>query len=965
MNTLSQSTPHWRDDDTLAGGGEMGDLMRRHNWAVSPLGAVAQWPQSLRTAVSICLASRFPIILFWGPELRQFYNDAYRPMLGMNKHPQALAQRAADCWPEIWDVIGPMLRSVLALGEATWSENQLLLMDRNGYVEETYFTFSYSPIRDEAGEIGGVFCAVTETTREIMSERRLRTLRALAASTPEAHSPEGVCQIAAAILADNAADLPFALLYLLNDEGTYARLAGAAGIQQGTALSPGNVFLAHPSAAWPPLRVIESGEPVLLDSVARNDSLQQDEVAVPTSAFILPVTRAGETQPYGFLVAGISPLLRLDEDYRGFLDLVAGQVATACASARTYQDARERAEALAELDRAKTAFFSNISHEFRTPLTLLLGPLESLLLESEPPLTPAQREQVEMVRRNGLRQLATIIEAMTDMVTVYNSEGSIILTNGATRTFNELLGFAVAGHQPLDQRLHQYRISDKQGRPFPHEDATIQRILQGEVLSSANAGELEVTLPAGRLVSLSITGAPIRDEQGTIQGGVVISRDVTERRALERRTREALKTLLAMAAAAVQYPATELSDVSAASENKVAQRLLSLTCELLGCQAASILTLHPLTELFQPVAIVGLAEDVVGEIREYLAAADIERLRRGEAVIFDLPKTAASGMPTYGIHTVLGAPMSIGETLIGFLSIDYDNVAHRFPLREEMALITAIGKLAALVIERERLLAERAEAKARALGLQETNRRMDEFMSMAGHELTPPLTVIQGNLQLAQRRVMSLARLEGKEPVERADTIDLLLQLLTRAERQVQLQNRLLSDLLDVSRVQTNQLELRMAPANLTTIVLETVEDLRQVHPSRTIETAIPPALEVPVIIDAERIGQVVTNYLTNALKYSQASRPVRVSLEIDAHMARVAVSDEGPGLSRREQERIWERFYRVPGIEVMSGSGVGLGLGLHISQAIIEHQGGQVGIESKKGAGSTFWFTLPWAEHL
>ncbi len=123
MNTLSQSTPHWRDDDTLAGGGEMGDLMRRHNWADSPLGAVSHWPQSLCTAVSICLASRFPIVLFWGPELRQCYNDTYRPILGMNKHPRALAQRAEDCWPEIWDVIGPMLRSVLALGAAGCTTN--------------------------------------------------------------------------------------------------------------------------------------------------------------------------------------------------------------------------------------------------------------------------------------------------------------------------------------------------------------------------------------------------------------------------------------------------------------------------------------------------------------------------------------------------------------------------------------------------------------------------------------------------------------------------------------------------------------------------------------------------------------------------------------------------------------------------------------------------------------------------
>lgn len=147
-------------EHVLAGGGEMGQFMREQDWAATPLGPVSSWPQSLRTAVSICLASHFPMLIWWGPEFVKLYNDAYRPMLG-TKHPQALGQRGKDCWPEIWDIIGPMLEGVLARGEATWSENQLLPLERNGYTEECYFTFSYSPIRVESGGIGGVFTAVT------------------------------------------------------------------------------------------------------------------------------------------------------------------------------------------------------------------------------------------------------------------------------------------------------------------------------------------------------------------------------------------------------------------------------------------------------------------------------------------------------------------------------------------------------------------------------------------------------------------------------------------------------------------------------------------------------------------------------------------------------------------------------------------------------------------------------------
>src|SRR5579871_2506009 len=215
MDTISYHSSFLESNSTLAGGGEMGRLMREHDWAATPLGSVETWPQSLRTAVSICLASHFPMLIWWGPDLVKLYNDAYCPML-LRKHPKALGQRGRECWPEIWDIIGPMLEGVLTRGEATWSENQLLPLERNGFAEECYFTLSYSPIRDESGGVGGVFTAVTETTRQVLGERRLRILRELATKTAEAHALPEVCQIAAETLSGNPADLPFALLYLLS-----------------------------------------------------------------------------------------------------------------------------------------------------------------------------------------------------------------------------------------------------------------------------------------------------------------------------------------------------------------------------------------------------------------------------------------------------------------------------------------------------------------------------------------------------------------------------------------------------------------------------------------------------------------------------------------------------------------------------------------------------------------------------
>jgi len=396
--------------EVLAGGGAMGALMRSLDWTATPLGPVESWPQSLRTSVSICLTSRFPMLIWWGPELVMLYNDAYRPMLGTTKHPMSMGQRGRDCWPEIWDVIGPMLVGVRATGEATWSDDQLLLLDRNGYVEECYFTFSYSPIRDESG---GVFTAVTETTSRVLGERRLRVLRELADRTAGAKTAADACALAAAALGGNPAAIPFALLYLLDPDGRAAHLAGMTGLAAGASITSQHVDLvegADVAEGWPLARVARTGQAALVDDVAaRFGPLPAHAgVAAPSSALVMPVAQAGQDGVAGFLVAGVNPLRALDDDYRGFYDLVAGQIATAVADARAYDEERKRAEALAALDHAKTTFFSNISHELRTPLTLMLGPIEDALADRTEALTPPQRERLVIAHRSSLRLLKLV-----------------------------------------------------------------------------------------------------------------------------------------------------------------------------------------------------------------------------------------------------------------------------------------------------------------------------------------------------------------------------------------------------------------------------------------------------------------------------------------------------------------------------------------------------------------------------
>ncbi len=262
--------------------------------------------------------------------------------------------------------------------------------------------------------------------------------------------------------------------------------------------------------------------------------------------------------------------------------------------------------------------------------------------------------------------------------------------------------------------------------------------------------------------------------------------------------------------------------------------------------------------------------------------------------------------------------------------------------------------MGAVCIVRE--VTERRQLERRT---QETLHRMDDFLGIASHELRTPLTSVKGSIQLAYMKLAKLlpqCSTLGSDLTKGLEFIELLLQ---RADRQSELLNRLINDLLDVSRIQAGKLELHLAPCDLVTIVHDIVQEQRQVASSRSIDLHLP-SEPVSVFADVDRIGQVVTNYLTNALKFSGPDTLIDVSLHIEGDNVRVSVRDEGPGLSEAEQTRIWERFYQAKDTDVKYGSSVGLGIGLHICQSIITRHQGNVGVQSISDQGSTFWFTLP-----
>jgi PAS domain S-box-containing protein len=384
----------------------LADLIRQRDWAASPVGPMEEWPPSLRTTLSICLESRFPILIWWGPEFVMLYNDAYAPLIG-RKHPAALGQRGADCFPEIWEIIGPMLAGVRERGQSTWSADQLLLLERRGFPEECYFTFSYSPIRDESSAIAGVFTAVAETTGHVIEARRLRILHELTAETSVARTPLDVCKRAAAVL-QGSVSVVFSLAYLFEDNGAVARLAATSDVESRRAsIAPKVVALGgdQTGGPWPLAAIAAGGEPLLLENVAERVGGGAEASELAGRAAILPLQQSS-APPVGALVLGLNEQRPIDDGYLSFLKLVARQVGTAIADAQRTETERQRSEALAELDRAKTLFFTNVSHELRTPLTLILSPLEELLAEPDQPAEP--RENLELIRRNALRLLRLV-----------------------------------------------------------------------------------------------------------------------------------------------------------------------------------------------------------------------------------------------------------------------------------------------------------------------------------------------------------------------------------------------------------------------------------------------------------------------------------------------------------------------------------------------------------------------------
>jgi len=983
--------------DLLAGGGEMGQRIREFDWGATSLGPIDTWSPVLRTMVRILIASRFPQLLWWGPEYIQFYNDPYRPIPGA-KHPdRALGRPASECWAEIWHVIGPLIDTPYHGGPATWDDDILLEINRHGYVEESHFTIAYSPVPDEtvAGGIGGVLATVHEITDKVVADRRMVALRDLGTRAAEAKCADDACVLMAETLARHDKDVPFAVLYLIDPATNQARLTGIAGVEAGEPVSPLEVDLnVRTTGGWPLFEAsIDHAWHVVDDLAQRFESIPAGPWSdAPHTAVVVPIPASRAQELAGFIVVGISARLRFDDAYRAFLELVRTQVATAIANARAYEEERKRAEALAALDRAKTQFFSNVSHEFRTPLTLMLGPLEDLLASNAGELPPDARDRLDVVHRNSLR-LLRLVNTMLEFTRIEAGRASAnyervdlpALTADLASSFRsacERAGLRLVVNCP-DLATSQQAFVDRDMW-----EKVVLNLVSNAFKFTLN-GEIEVSIASNSPDTVSLV---VRDT------GVGIPVDELPRmfdrfhrvHNAAARTHEGTGIGLALVNELVKLHGGTIAVESVLNEGSTFTVTIPLgdghldQASVKGIERGAT---RSMTDAFveeaqrwipgptierREVAIEPapgtpaekrprvLWADDNSDMRQYVAGLlstryDVEAVADGRAALeaarreapdvlltdvmmphldgFELLRELRATEGLRDVPVIMISARAGEESRITGLDAGADDYLIKpFSARELMARVDAHVRMALM-----RKAARRNQLDA--------ERRKDEFLATLAHELRNPLAPV--------RNAVAILNMKGPNDPELQWARDVI-------NRQMQQMSRLVDDLLDVSRISHGKIELKREKLELARVIRGAVEASRPLIEQNAHELSVTiPTEAIYLDADETRLIQVFCNLLNNAAKYSENRGRISINAVHAGGDVIVTVRDTGFGIPRDVLPHVFEMFTQADPTKERSKSG--LGVGLTLVKRLIELHGGSVEARSEgPGKGSEFVVRLP-----
>ena len=578
-------------------------------------------------------------------------------------------------------------------------------------------------------------------------------------------------------------------------------------------------------------------------------------------------------------------------------------------------------------------------------------------------------------------QLEGIFETLAESVIACDREGKILHINAAALTLFEVASASLCRGTGCQQFLHSYHIGDEQPPALSLEPWLMSLVSDGEETTGQQEAIMVLQVPSGRKVyakmrCLSVS-LPTPDAQQQAIATIYVFHDLTRRyrKALHlQRVRQAVSRLqeaIAHLPEQMDFAFPEGLFLLSPPALFVTRQLVEVIGQVLVCQQVALWAFRPPAGYAHYVLGSGYTweqEQVHRErsghilLSEFVDETALARLSANQEVIFstDRLRRVPRALAEFGIENFLAVPVFLENRLAGALFVAKAGVDSGYT-PEEIELVKAVAMGTVLVIECLRCMYEQAETRARALAQAEMQRLTNEFLNLASHELNTPLTVIKGNLQVAQRRLSTLKRQLVAQHERMSEQLEQVQSPLASAAQSARLQERIIKDLLDDARLQANTLELHLQRCDLITLLREAVADGQRSAPERTIVLRFTSQEQaVPIMADTERISRVINGYLANALSYAPADQPVTVQLTVEDAVARVSVHDEGPGIAWEEQGRIWERFSSSRELTGHHEPELSLGLGLYLCQAFIERHHGSVGVQSDPGHGATFWFTLP-----
>jgi signal transduction histidine kinase len=984
-------------------GGEMGVLMASIDWSKTAVGPIEGWSQALRTMVGLLLRNKFPMLLWWGPTFVQFYNDAYRAIPG-DKHPRSMGQPASECWREIWHIIGPMIEQPFQGRNATTSDDLFILIQRRGFSEETHFKVAYSPVPDETVTttgVGGVLATVAETTEQVYGERQLRTLRVLAARAADAVTAEDACAIAAGALLENDWDVPFALFYLLDREGKRATLASSVGFDvERAATLPRHVDLSDPDGPWPLKSILSRGSSTVLKELHRRLPWAPAGrwSRPPHTAVALPLAAPEQAHAYGVLICGVSPHRLLDESYLGFYELAAQQVVSAIRNARALQEERLRAEELANLDRTKTAFFSNVSHEFRTPLTLMLGPLEEALRVGT--AHGVERERLKTAYRNALR-LLKLVNTLLDFSRIeagrvqasFEATDLAVLTGELASVFRsavEKAGLKYVVDCPLlkeqvwvDRQMWEKIVLNliSNAFKFTFEGRITVRLRATEGRAELSVCDTGTGIPQAELprvferfhrvqnargrthegsgIGLALVQELVRLHGGTVRVESVVDAGSTFTVSVplghghlppDRLQRASLAASTtgrgeAFVEEAVHWlPSETKPEPSPVAEHPPGRILLADDNRDMREYVARILGNHWTVE-------------AVANGKEALAAAAaappdivLSDVMMPELDGFGLLRALRDNPATRTIPVILLSARAGEESRVEGLEVGADDYLIKpFSARELVARVGSSLRMSRLRKSTEEKIRELNMALERRVAerttrLSETLRELETFSFTVAHDLRAPLRAMS---QFSDILIEDFGPKLGKEGLDHA------LRIGQAAVRM----DRLTMDLLEYSRLA--RADLVLGPTDVGTTIQEVLSSMEREAAAKgaslRAETASARVVGNPFLLT-----RALTNLVGNALKFVRPGVPPQVVVRVTplGDWVRVWVEDNGIGIDRAHHEKLFRVFERLD----PEGPIPGTGIGLAIARKAVERMNGLVGLESEPGHGSRFWIELPGA---